>query len=125
MFSRHVTNDISAYCHGELSGEESKQFAEHLISCSRCRSKFEEVKLGIKLAEQLPQLSAPDYIWRDLEPLLDEQTAASSNSWSWQLKAAAAVVLLLFSVATAFLVYKARPSRGPEIASAKTFWQVK
>jgi len=60
MFSRHVTNDISAYCHGELSSDESKQFAEHLISCVRCRTKFEEVKSGIKLAEQLPQLSAPD-----------------------------------------------------------------
>ncbi|HEU4876080.1 MAG TPA: zf-HC2 domain-containing protein, partial [Pyrinomonadaceae bacterium] len=80
MLSRHVTNDISAYCHGELSSEESKQFAEHLISCVRCRTKFEEVKLGIKLAEQLPQFSAPDYLWRNLEPLLAKQTEAASAS---------------------------------------------
>ena len=66
MFSTHVTKDISAYCHGELSHEESKQFEEHIISCAKCRAKFEEVKLGIKLAEQLPQLSAPDYLWREL-----------------------------------------------------------
>ena len=128
MFSRHVTNDISAYCHGELSSEESKQFAEHLISCVRCRTKFEEVKLGIKLAEQLPQLSAPDHLWRDLEPLLAKETtttASSSVSWSWQLKAAAAVVLLLLSGVSAFLVYNARkPARGPESASAKSFWRV-
>src|SRR5215211_6630101 len=111
MFSRHVTNDISAYCHGELSNEESKQFAEHIISCAKCRAKFEEVKLGIKLAEQLPQLSAPDYLWRDLEPLLAKQTtttASDSGSWSWQLKAAAAAVLLLLSGLTAFFVYNAR-----------------
>src|SRR5215216_4531572 len=108
MFSRHVTNDISAYCHGELSSEESKQLAEHIISCGTCRAKFEEVKLGIKLAEQLPQLSAPDYLWRDLEPLLAKQTtpapAAGPVYWSWQLKTAAAVVLLLLSGLTAFLV---------------------
>src|SRR5829696_2942914 len=130
MFSTHVTNDISAYCHGELSNEESKQFAEHIISCAKCRAKFEEVKLGIKFAEQLPQLSAPDHLWRALEPLLTKQTtttASDSVSWSWQLKAAAAIVLLLLSGLTAFFVYNARiPSRGPEIAStAKPFWVVK
>ena len=64
MFSRHVTKDISAYCHGELSNEESKQFAEHIISCIKCRTKFEEIKLGVKLAEQLPQIKAPDQMWR-------------------------------------------------------------
>ena len=130
MFSRHVTNDISAYCHGELSSEESKQFAEHLIACAKCRSKYEEVKLGIKLAEQLPQLSAPDHLWRDLEPLLakqtDETSASNFVSWSWQLKAAAAVVLLLLSGLTALLVYNAhKPTRGPVIVSEKASWRVK
>jgi hypothetical protein len=122
MFSTHVTKDISAYCHGELSNEESKRFAEHIIACAKCRAKFEEVKLGIKLVEQLPQLSAPDYLWRDLEPLLAKQMPASNSvSWSWQLKAAAAVVLLLLSGLTAFLVYNARP---PEIAVTKPSWHV-
>src|SRR4026208_1946474 len=99
MFSKHVTKDISAYCHGELSHEESKQFAEHIISCAKCRAKYEEVKLGIKLAEQLPQLAAPDYVWRGLEPLLATQseTQPVGNVWSWQMKAAAAVLLLLSS----------------------------
>ncbi|HEX7773084.1 MAG TPA: zf-HC2 domain-containing protein, partial [Pyrinomonadaceae bacterium] len=128
MFSRHVTNDISAYCHGELSNEESKQFAEHLISCVGCRTKFEEVKLGIKLAEQLPQLSAPDYLWRDLESLLAKETTttasgsvANSVSLPWQLKATAAVVLLFLSGLTAFLVYN---SHKPEIATTRPSWHV-
>jgi hypothetical protein len=122
MLSTHVTKDISAYCHGELSNEESKRFAEHIISCAKCRAKFEEVKLGIKLAEQLPQLSAPDYLWRDLEPLLAQQTSASGSvSWSWQLKTGAAVMLLFLSGLTAFLVYN---TRRPEIASGKPYWHV-
>src|SRR5215211_1180998 len=103
MFSIHVTKDISAYCHGELSNEESKQFAEHIIACAKCRAKFEEVKLGIKFAEKLPQLSAPDHLWRELEPLLAKQVEASpariASSWdstrTWQMKAAAAAALLL------------------------------
>ena len=46
MFSNHVTKNISAYCHGELSSEESRQFAEHLLACAKCRANFEEIKWG-------------------------------------------------------------------------------
>ena len=98
MFSRHVTKDISAYCHGELSTGESKQFAEHIIACARCRTKYEEVKLGIKLAEQLPQLSAPDHLWRDLESLLDRQHSPAPVRrplWSWPVQVAAAAVVIM------------------------------
>lgn len=79
MFSRHVTKDISAYCHGELSSEDSKQFAEHIIACAKCRTKFEEIKLGIKLAEQLPRFSAPDHLWHELEPLLSRQSLSNAT----------------------------------------------
>ncbi|HKG45173.1 MAG TPA: zf-HC2 domain-containing protein [Pyrinomonadaceae bacterium] len=125
MFSKHVTRDISAYCHGELSNEESKQFAEHLISCAKCRTKFDEVKLGIKFAEQLPKLSAPDHLWRDLEPLLARQNEAQpfrSPVWSWQMKAAAAAVLLLLSSWGIWLVYS---NRVDEISADKRAWRVR
>ena len=124
MFLRHVTKDISAYCHGELSSEESKQFAEHLIACAKCRTKFEEVKLGIKLAEQLPRLSAPDHLWSELEPLLAEQTtpaAKPSVFWMWQAKLAAAAVLLLVVSAGVFWIYKS--SRVPP--NANPSWLVR
>src|SRR5215213_2698448 len=120
MFSKHVTKDISAYCHGELSNEESKQFAEHVISCAKCRAKFEEVKLGVKLAEQLPVLAAPDHLWRELEPLLGEtQPSRSSTAWSWQMKAAAAVLLLVASWGV-WLVY-----RADALLADKRAWRVK
>jgi FecR protein/Putative zinc-finger len=125
MFSTHVTKDISAYCHGELSNEESKQFAEHVIACAKCRANFEEVKLGIKLAEQLPQFSAPDYLWRELEPLLAKQAEArpalSSSVWSWQMKIAAAVLILLSSWSV-WLVYS---NRANELLADKRAWRVK
>ena len=125
MFYKHVTKDISAYCHGELSTEESKQFAEHIIACAKCRAKFEEVKLGIKLAEQLPQLSAPDHLWRELEPLLakevEPQPARNVSGWSWQMKAAAAVLVLLSSWGV-WLVYK---NRVNESLVDKRAWRVK
>jgi len=126
MFFGHVTKDISAYCHGELSSEDSKQFAEHIISCARCRSKFEEVKLGIKLAEQLPQLSAPDHLWRDLEPLLAKQTSSvrsGSGFWTWRVQLAAAAAVLLIAGVGGLWLYN--NSRTPAIGTAKSAWQVK
>ncbi len=125
MFSRHVTKDISAYYHGELSNEESKQFAEHIISCTKCRTKFEEIKLGIKLAEQLPQLSAPDHLWSELEPLLDTRTTPQVTQigrWSWQLKVAA-VLLLVFGFG-AWWFYGKRSRTELVTQNGKPFWQV-
>src|SRR6185369_6764891 len=124
MRHKHVTKDISAYCHGELSNEESKQFAEHIISCAKCRAQYEEVKLGVKLAEQLPQVAAPDHLWGEIEPLLSrQQDEFRQRVSSWQLKAAAAVLVLL-SAWGVWLVYS---NRGNEILSlnGKPAWRVK
>src|ERR671915_1828901 len=110
MFSRHVTKDISAYCHGELSNEESKRFAEHIISCVKCRTKFEEVKLGIKLAEQLPQLSAPDSLWQEIESALGREagTPAQVVSMPRMRMAIAAALLLIVGLGVVWL-YTNRP----------------
>jgi len=71
MFSTHVSKQISAYCHDELPIQEARQVAEHMIGCSRCRQEFEEIKLGVQLAEQLPLVPAPDSLWREIETHLD------------------------------------------------------
>jgi hypothetical protein len=124
MFSTHVTKDISAYCHGELSHDESKQFAEHIIACAKCRARFEEVKLGIKFAEQLPHLSAPDSLWRELEPLLDRprevQPVRSGWVWAWQMKVAAAALFLIASWGV-WLVYS---NRTNQMLANKRAWLV-
>jgi len=126
MLSRHVTKDISAYCHGELSSEDSKRFAEHIISCARCRTQFEEVKQGIKLAEQLPRLSAPEHLWRELEPLLAKQAetrvAIRPTLWMWRVQMAAAAALVLVAGMVGLWLYN---NRVPSIRTTKPSWQVK
>lgn len=126
MLSRHITKDISAYYHGELSSEDSKQFAEHIISCARCRTQFEEVKQGIKLAEQLPRLSAPEHLWRELEPLLARQAetrvAIRPTFWTWRVQIAAAAALVLVVGIVGLWVYN---NRIPSIRTTKPSWQVK
>jgi len=71
MFSTHVSNQFSAYCHEELSAAETRKVAEHLIGCTRCRQEFEEIRLGVELAKQLPLMPAPDPLWQEMEALIN------------------------------------------------------
>ena len=138
MFSRHVTKDISAYCHGELSSEESKQFAEHIIACAKCRTKFEEVKLGIKLAEQLPVVTAPESLWEELESKLgreraDWTTPASSGRTPARrplVAVAAAAALILITALGGVWLFFNRPALlpgPPDVTQnpSKSSWFVK
>jgi hypothetical protein len=125
MFSQHVAKDLSAYCNGETAVEHSRRIAEHLIGCNRCREQFEEIKLGVKLAERLPQLSAPDSLWLDLQVQLEAAGALAqeprplvsrrkvSQRKSWRL-APVAVLLLITGVGA--LYFYPRQSRP--------FWEV-
>ena len=76
MLSKHVNEELSAYCNGELTTPESQQVAEHLIGCTQCRADFEQVKLGVKLAEQMPQFAAPASLWANIEAQLDAEIDA-------------------------------------------------
>lgn len=136
MFSQHVTKNLSAYCHGEVTPQESRQIAEHLLACTRCRQDFEEIKIGVKLAERLPQLAAPDSLWLDLQNRLaaenNENRVATKRSWtffgSWQpgLVGVAAGLVLVAGFAI-FWIYSresrpswdvARVNGAPKIGSA-------
>jgi cytoskeletal protein RodZ len=123
MFSQHVSRKLSAYCHGELLDEESRSVAEHLICCKPCRRKFEEIKLGVKLAEQLPRASAPASMWSEIERALSEsshQTKSSAKqsrrrrAFSLQPLAATCAALLLAIGAIWFFAHQ--PNRAPQVA---------
>ena len=125
MFSKHVTKELSAYCHGEVASEQSRQIAEHLIGCNRCRTQFEEIKLGVKLAERLPQFSAPDSLWMDLQTRLAAETktnkpaATKLSAFSakfWRPGFAGALAGLVLVAGLGALWFYSRESRA--------FWEV-
>lgn len=70
MFTKHYKKQLSAYAHGELSPHESERVASHFKSCASCRAEFEEIKLGVRLAECLPSVSAPEKLWDGIEAAL-------------------------------------------------------
>jgi anti-sigma factor RsiW len=125
MFARHYKRHLSAYAHGELSPEEAGRVATHLRACAACRTEFEEVKLGIRLAESLPSVAAPANIWDGIEAALIKETSRERQRASQTqplfpsrrrtLVAAFATVLLALLAGGAWLYLRAqRP--GWEVA---------
>ncbi|HWQ35645.1 MAG TPA: FecR domain-containing protein [Blastocatellia bacterium] len=102
MFRSHVTNQLAAYCHGELAPEESRCVAEHLMSCQRCRREYEEIRFGVQLVTHLRRASAPATLWPELELQLDHMEAAqharpepARSLFTFRPLVAAGVALLL------------------------------
>jgi hypothetical protein len=123
MFSQHVNRKLSAYCHGELRDEEARGVALHLIGCTRCRREFEEIKFGVKLAEQLPRANAPASMWSEIERARSESSHPATSStkpsslrhaFSFQPIAAACAALLLAIGAIWFFTHQ--PNNAPQVA---------
>ena len=118
MFTKHVGKELSAYCNNELALEEARRVREHLLGCQRCRGEYEEIKLGVDFAQQLPLVSAPESLWKELETLLDSQAPVASRvrrprftfnlGWSG-VATAVAMALLIAGIALA-LYYVRRPA---------------
>jgi hypothetical protein len=75
MYASHVKKELSAYCHDELAERDAQRVREHLLVCRKCRREFEEIKLGVKLGEQLTRATAPSELWSEIETLLDKHPA--------------------------------------------------
>lgn len=124
MFSKHVTKDISAYCQGELPADASRLFAEHIISCAKCRREFEEVKVGIRLAEQLSCVAAPESLWSGIEAQLAGQKTLRSTRKAWNLRVVAVAAMLVMVGGLGVWWFLVRASKSQLSKSQLTAWQV-
>jgi hypothetical protein len=126
MFSKHVIKKLSAYCNGELPAEESLRVRVHMLACERCRKEYDDIKLGVQLAEQLPIVEAPAELWSEVDALLE----ALPSKFAFQPKpaqawfgltplrlAAACALVLVFAAAGA--VWLLNNNYGP-----KDTWEV-
>jgi len=121
MFSNHVTNDLSAYCTGELTAERNREVAEHIIACAQCRSEYDEIKVGVNLAQQLPLETAPTEMWSKIESALGQpaiQLRPRATFWRPQFAAIAAGLIAVILIGV-WLLLRDRPVQpvGPS-------WQV-
>ncbi|HEU5236596.1 MAG TPA: FecR domain-containing protein [Pyrinomonadaceae bacterium] len=106
MFSNHISDLSSAYLHNELTPEQTRQVAEHMMGCARCRAAFAEVKLGIRFAEQLESISAPASLWPRIAAGLNVDSAPS---WRFQFLKPVAIAAAILLVAGAGFFLLRRP----------------
>lgn len=130
MFGKHVNKLLSAYAHGELSPVEAAQVAAHLDACAACRAEFEEIKLGIRLAETLPSVAAPASLWDGIEASLSSTAAPSRRKApelpalprftffsGWRRFAAVGAAACVALLVGAVWFYLAPPRAGWEVSS--------
>jgi hypothetical protein len=101
MFKNHVTHDLSAYLHGELTPDSAIVVQAHLADCSSCRSALEEIRFGERLASTLQQVEAPESIWNEIHSASKMRNAAKQKWHRPDRMLAAGIVLatvLTFSV---------------------------
>jgi hypothetical protein len=72
MSEIHIVEKLSAYCLEALSPDETRCVAEHLIRCQECRSEYEQIRLGVRFAQQLTMERAPDSLWGEIQAKLNE-----------------------------------------------------
>jgi FecR protein/Putative zinc-finger len=142
-FGKHFGKQLSAYCNGELPPETSRVVAEHLLKCEKCRARYDEINLGVRLASNLPLVEAPDSIWKAIDASLDDPNSTHSrivrqsrlpfSMGPFRLAAAAAAVLLIAATSAWFLLrqppappptpttHVGRPTHGREPLSP---WEV-
>ncbi|HWO02509.1 MAG TPA: zf-HC2 domain-containing protein [Blastocatellia bacterium] len=124
MFNKHVIKKLSAYCNGELPAEEAGRIGEHLLVCERCRREYDDIKLGVQLAERLPLVEAPSELWSEIDGLLEERSRKAAydvkTGRPWftvpRLVVATASALTLVLVAGVIWYDNNRPCSSWEVA---------
>ena len=103
----HVTKNLTAYHHGELSEAQRRRMEAHTAKCSRCRAELEQVGFAVKMAGSLFPPSA-----RTRRPTRRESRVATLfGTGGVRFAVVAAAVVLTISL------YAWRQSRLP-------FWEV-
>jgi hypothetical protein len=67
MFCRNVKKKLSAFLQGELEARAANSVQEHLAECASCREERIVIQNGIKMAQLLPSVDAPDDLWLSIE----------------------------------------------------------
>jgi anti-sigma factor RsiW len=130
MADKHIHQRLSEYCRGEMTPEESRIVAEHLVACQKCRAAYDEIQVGVQLASAMQPLAAPEGLWERLESELSgvrsrgghrgfAQSLFTQRRFQLGL-AIAALMILTIGLAWYFSLSRSGVERSPEIARNET-----
>ncbi|MCU1275936.1 MAG: hypothetical protein JWO48_3367 [Bryobacterales bacterium] len=125
MFRRHISQQLVAYCDGQLTTEETQRADMHLGACPRCRAELDQIRFVAAIVEDLPIVQAPDSIRRSIERALDghlDSDAAPTRSREkarifpirvWRF--GAAFVIAFFALGAAYWYFMRQPKPQWEV----------
>jgi hypothetical protein len=77
MFCRNVRNNLSAFLQKELEPGATDSIQAHLDKCLSCRRELETIQDGIRMAERLPLVAAPQELWQSVEEQIRKRQVPS------------------------------------------------
>ena len=104
--SNHVTEQLTAYHHGELAAPDTQRVAEHLAQCKTCSAEFEAIQQSAALLAQLPLEQAPASLWRAIEQGLPQPKLKLNRSWQFTPRLAFAAATCAVLIASSIWLYQ-------------------
>jgi anti-sigma factor RsiW len=102
MAGRHVVDDLSRHCEGEMPEAEARRIEDHLAACAECRQAEAEVRRGLRLAASLPRVELPEAVAARIWQALEQAPLARRPARRLWPAAAAAAALVAAVLATRF-----------------------
>lgn len=110
MNCKEIKNNMIAYLEKDLSEEEMLAFRLHLPECYNCRSLFENVQAAWQVMEDEKQIKPDPFYFIRLQQAIDapqrEKSPFQFRRVPGQVRAFAAIVILLLSVAGGIYIGK-------------------
>ena len=75
MFCRKVRKNLSAFVQGELEPRTENLVRLHLKECRSCSDELQVIQDGIRVADHLKVIAAPDELWKSIEEKIQKQKA--------------------------------------------------
>jgi anti-sigma factor RsiW len=99
--------------------------ADHLQTCPACQAELQEIRFGIRLAENLPQASAPDSLWDSIQQSLDQSIVADAGDHgrrrSWALAFSLAALVVITGLFSWYFGFRQRLYVAPAVTEPSQF----
>ena len=124
MFCRNVKGNLSAYLQNELEQGGANSIRAHLESCPSCRRELEKIQEGIRMAERLQIVAAPQELWRSVEAQMRKHQI-QAESLPKRRPVSIFAVSFAIVILGAFLIWFFLPSaENRALTSATPQWKV-
>jgi len=120
----HVDTVLSAWLEGDLGDDDRRAVDAHLRECLRCASRVRDIENIRRDATNLPEMAPSRDLWEGIAARIEApvielkpRQAPAPARRTWQMAAAAVVLMAVSSGVTYVLTSEQRPASGEQVAA--------